>query len=101
MNFPGCTAPKINIKPKNHGLEDGFPFPGGYSQDSSRWSSRVYDTILWVQMNPSIINRLFTRRPFPLGASPTVATDLPEGVQSPAALDQLKGGELPDTKGVG
>ena len=23
------TPPKINIEPENHGLEDGFPFPGG------------------------------------------------------------------------
>jgi len=44
---------------------------------------------------------LDSRAETPLGASPTVATDLPDGVQSPAALDQLKGGELPDTKGVG
>ena len=24
--------PKINIEPENDGLEDGFPFPGVYSQ---------------------------------------------------------------------
>ena len=30
------TPPKIKIEPENDGLEDGFPFPGVYSQASSR-----------------------------------------------------------------
>ena len=32
LNVGEFTPPKINIEPENDGLEDDFPFPGGYSQ---------------------------------------------------------------------